>query len=116
MLAPRLAIRIDGHSVNLGVSGPLTTNDHVAALTTVCEHLPDGAGLVVNLSAVTVLSESGARGLRAIASTLTAAGTPVAFVCSDLLMRAELELADLDQVAPLMIADEEALALVDRAA
>jgi hypothetical protein len=31
-------------------------------------------------------------------------------------MRAELELADLDRIAPVMVADEEALALVDRAA
>lgn len=116
MLAPRLSIRIDGHTVNLAVSGPLATADHAAALATVCDHLPDGAGLVVNLSAVTVLTDAGLRGLRAIASTLAATGTRVAFVCSELLMRAELVLADLDQLAPVLPADEEAVALVDRAA
>lgn len=116
MLAPRLSIRIDGHAVNLSVSGPLATTDHASALTTVCEHLPDGAGLVMNLSGVTVITEAGLRGLRAIASALAGTGTPVAFVCSDLLMRAELEMADLDQLVPLLPGDEEALALVDRAA
>ena len=39
-----------------------------------------------------------------------------AFVCSELILRAELILADLDLVAPVLQADEQAFALIDRAA
>ncbi len=118
MLAPELSTRTDTENrhVTVSVSGPVATADHAAALTIVCQEVPQGFGLVVNLSNVTILTETGVRGLRRLAGVLTAAGTSIAFVCSELILRAELLLADLDLVAPVLQADEQAFAHIARAA
>jgi len=118
MLAPEMNTRTDTdlRHVIVTVTGPVATADHAAALATVCAETPKGFAVVVNLSQVTFLTETGMRGLRRLADALTAAGTAIAFVCSELILRAELILADLDLVAPVLQADEQALALIDRAA
>ena len=118
MLAPELTTQTDNdlRHLTITVSGPVATADHAAALATVCDSAPSGFGVVVNLSRVTFLTETGLRGLRRLATALTAAGTSIAFVCSELILRAELILADLDLVAPVLQADEQAFALIDRAA
>ena len=118
MLAPALTAHTDlrRHHVAVSVSGPLTTADHGAALTAACLPLPPTYGLLVNLSAVTVLTEAGMRGFRELARATAAAGHRVAFVCSELILRSELILGDLDMLAPVLQADEQALPLVGYAA
>jgi hypothetical protein len=56
------------------------------------------------------------KALRELAKAVTSAGHQVAFVCSELIMRAELILSDLDMIAPVLQADEEAMPLVGYAA
>ncbi len=118
MLAPALSAHTDlrRHHVLIAVTGPLTTDDHAAALTAACLPLPPTYGLLINLSAVTSLTEAGINGLRQLAATAKAGGHLVAFVCSDSLLRAGLLLAELDEIAPVLQADEEAVPLVGYAA
>ena len=118
MLAPELTTHTDGsrHHVTMRVSGPLVTADHGAALAAACHDMPASFALVVNLSGVTILTESGVRSLRQLARTVTASGRSVAFVCTELMLRAELLLGDLDTLAPVLQADEQAFAMIDRAA
>ena len=118
MLAPTLTTHTDtqNHHLRVSISGPLATNQHGAALQVTCLPLPHGYGLVVDLSQVTFITDTGVDGLKTLASTAKSAGNPVAFVCSELIMRAELVLADLDLLAPVLQAPEQALALVGRAA
>jgi len=118
MLAPTLTAHTDlhRHHVAVAVAGPLTTDDHAAALQAACLPLPRTYGLIVNLSGLTVVTEAGLRGLRQLAQAANAAGHSIAFVCSELIMRAELVLADLDTLAPVLQADEQAFAIVGYAA
>ena len=118
MLAHERTTHTDAHRrhATLRVTGPIATADHGAALLAACRSLPNGFGLVVNLSSVTILTETGIRGLRHMATTLSAMGRSVAFVCSELILRAELLLGDLDMLAPVLPADEQAFAVIDRAA
>ena len=57
MLAPALTAHTDlhRHHVAVSVAGPLTTDDHAAALQAACMPLPRTYGLIVNLSGVTVI-------------------------------------------------------------
>ncbi|MDO8389918.1 MAG: STAS domain-containing protein [Actinomycetota bacterium] len=118
MLAPELTTvtDVDRRHTTMTITGPIATADHGAAILTACQQLPDGHGLVVNLSAVTFLTETGVRALRHLAHSITATGRSVAFVCAELILRAELLLGDLDMLAPVLQADEQAFALIDRAA
>jgi anti-anti-sigma regulatory factor len=118
MLAPALTAHADmrRHHIAVSVSGPLTTEDHADALKAVCMPLPRTYGLIVNLSGVTVITEAGLKGLRQLAQVVRSAGHSVAFVCSELIMRAELILADLDTLAPVLEDDQHAFAIVGYAA
>jgi anti-anti-sigma regulatory factor len=118
MLSPALTAHTDlqRHHVAVSVSGPFTTADHGAALIEACLPLPASYGLLVNLSGVTILTEAGMRGLRELAKSVAATGHRIAFVCSELILRAELILGDLDMLAPVLQADEQALPLVGFAA
>ncbi|MEY4175420.1 MAG: hypothetical protein RI900_2585 [Actinomycetota bacterium] len=118
MLAPSLTAHADlvRHHVSVSVHGPLATADHGAALRAACLPLPRTYGLMVNLSGVTVVTEAGLESLRRLALDTANAGHPVAFVCSELMLRAELVLADLDTVVPVVQAEEEAFPIVGYAA
>jgi hypothetical protein len=118
MLVPTLTAHTDlhRHHVAVSVSGPLTTDDHGAALLAACLPLPRTYGLLVNLNGLTVVTEAGLDGLRRLALAVHAAGHSIAFVCGELIMRAELILADLDTVAPVLQADEQAYGIVGYAA
>jgi len=118
MLAPALTAHTDlrRHHVAVSVTGPLTTADHGAALFEACLPLPPTYGLMVNLSAVTILTETGMCGLRELARATVRTGHRVAFVCSELILRSELILGDLDVLAPVLQADEQAFPLVGYAA
>ena len=118
MLAPALTAHADlhRHHIAVSVNGPLATDDHTAAVRAACLPLPRSYGLLVNLSGVTFVTEAGLRGLRELASAAIVAGHQVAFVCSELMLRAELVLADLDTLAPVLEAEEQAFPLVGYAA
>lgn len=118
MLAPSLTAHADltRHHVAVSVHGPLATADHGAALRAACLPLPRTYGLLVNLSEVTVVTETGLQALRSLALDTVNAGHRLAFVCSELMLRAELVLADLDTLAPVVQAEEEAFPLVGWAA
>jgi anti-anti-sigma regulatory factor len=118
MLAPTLTAHTDlhRHHIVVAVHGPLTTADHGSALRTACLPLPPTYGLIVNLSEVTVITEAGLAALRGLAISTHAAGHRIAFVCNELLLRAELVLADLDTLAPVLQAEEQAFPLVGFAA
>ncbi len=118
MLAPTLTAHTDlrRHHVALSVTGPLATAEHVTSLAAACLPLPPTYGLMVNLSAVTMITDTGLDGLRDIARAAMAAGHRLAFVCSEMILRGELVLADLDLFAPVLLADEQAVPLVGYAA
>ncbi len=98
------------------MNGPLTTEDHAAALTAACLPLPPTYGLLINLSEVTSITESGIAGLRLLADAAHDGGHLIAFVCSKSILREALILMELDSVAPLLEADEDAIPLVGYAA
>jgi len=118
MLAPELTTRTDEQRrhTTMTVTGPIATADHGAAILAACAQIPTDHSLVVNLSAVTFLTETGVRALRHLAHSVSATGRSVAFVCAELILRAELLLGDLDLLAPVLQADEQAFAVIDRAA
>lgn len=118
MLAPALTAYTDTqrHHVSVAVHGPLATADHASALLAACDPLPPGYGLLVDLTGVTFVTDTGLRGLRDLAVSLSSAGHAIAFVCAELMLRAELILADLDTVAPVLQAAEQAYPLVGFAA
>ena len=104
------------HHVAVAVTGPLATADHGAALQTACLPLPPSYGLIVDLSAVTFVTDTGLHSLKELARRARADGRSIAFVCSELMLRAELVLADLDLLAPVLQATEQAYPLVGFAA
>ena len=118
MLAPTLTAHTDlqRHHVAISVHGPLATADHGQALIEACLPLPATYGLLVNLSNVTTLTEAGMCSLRDLAKAVAESGHRIAFVCSELILRSELILGDLDMPAPVLQADEQALPLVGFAA
>jgi anti-anti-sigma regulatory factor len=118
MLAPSLTAHADlvRHHIAVSVSGPLATADHGAALLTACLPLPRTYGLLVNLSGVTIVTQAGLDGLRRLAATAVTSGHRVAFVCTELMLRAELVLADLDTIAPVLPNEDDAMPLVGWAA
>jgi hypothetical protein len=118
MLAPALTAHTDlhRHHVSVTVAGPLATADHGAALHAACFPLPPGYGLLVDLSSVTFVTDAGVQGLRELATEARVCGHPIAFVCAELILRAELVLADLDTLAPVLQAPEQAYPLVGFAA
>jgi anti-anti-sigma regulatory factor len=118
MLAPSFTAHADlhRHHVAVAVHGPLATAAHGDALLGACMPLPSTYGLIVNLSGITIITDTGVRALRELAKAVTTAGHRIAFVCAELLLRADLLLADLDSSAPLLDAEENAWALVGFAA
>ena len=118
MLAPALSAHTDllRHHVVIAVNGPLTTTDHGAALAAACLPLPPTYGLMINLSAVTSITEAGIDGLRQLAASAQDNGHLLAFVCDNSIMRSGLVLAGLDTIAPVLTAEEEAVPLVGYAA
>ncbi len=104
------------HVATVEVSGPLNTAEHIDQLRMACSSSPARYGLLVLLSAVTVINDDALDGLREIAATSARRGQTIAFVCSELLLRAELVLADLDTLAPVVETIEQASSIVTVAA
>ena len=118
VLAPALSAHTDllRHHVVIAVTGPLTTEDHGTALSAACLPLPPTYGLLINLSAVTSITEAGIEGLRQLVAIAQNSGHLIAFVCDNSILRAGLMLAELDAIAPVLTAEEEAVPLVGYAA
>jgi len=118
MLVPTFTAHADlhRHHIAVAVHGPLATAAHGEALLDACLPIPSTYGLIVNLSGITIVTDTGVHALRELAKAVTAAGHRIAFVCAELLLRADLLLADLDRSAPLLDAEEHAWGIVGFAA
>lgn len=118
MQMPTLTARTDPQHrlAVVEVTGPLTTSDHARALAEVCAGSPAGYGLITQLSAVTSINDTGLDALKSVAACSARRGQRVAFVCSELMLRADLVLSDLDTLAPVVGDYDIALPLVSRAA
>lgn len=100
----------DAHrSVVMTLEGPLIDPAHADALRTVLPAVPPGYSMIVDLSGVGWFSESSLDMLRTVAREATAAGITLVVVCSDTARRAELVLADLDNLVPVVGAVDQAL-------
>ena len=98
----------DGHLTSLALSGPLLGTDHGAELVAFAATVPATHGLVIDLSHVTVINDQGIDLLRELARSAIASGQRVAFLCTELILRSELVLADLDTLAPVLDREEHA--------
>jgi anti-anti-sigma regulatory factor len=113
MLAPTITRHTDvDHDLELVVlTGPLMTADHADALAHVWGLTAARRTMVVNLTGLSAISDTGLHSLRCMAAGCCERGQQLIFVCANLMMRSELVLADLDTLAPVVEADEQATAL-----
>ncbi len=102
----------DGAVVSIAVSGPLLSSEHGAELRRIAAGAAAHRALVIDLSHVTVINETGLQVLRGVAREAVDAGLRLAFVCVDLILRSELMLADLDTLAPVLDRQEYAANLL----
>ena len=118
MLTPILTAHTDTfrHVTMIAVSGPIINPEQATSIRSTCLIGPTSHGLVINLSGVSLITEVGLDALRDVARTCTERGQQLVFVCSELMLRSELILADLDMLAPVLQSEEQALPLVSVAA
>lgn len=118
MLSPILIASTDTNRqlLVMTVEGPLVDPDHVDALRLVLPAVPAGHSLIVDLSGATEFSAGALDGLRSVAQESIELGQTMIVVCGDLERRAELVLADLDTLVPVVEAVEQALPLTRAAA
>lgn len=104
MPAPVLCVRTDRAlgTVVATVSGALTSCDQIDALRHTLDSVPRGYGLIIELDAMTTLSAKSLACLRDLALTATSEGTRLILVSESLDVRANLILADLDSLAPVL--------------
>ena len=104
MVAPVLCTRLDRQNgaVILTVSGPLTTCDHVDALKQSLSDVPAGFSLVIELDAMTTLSAKSLGCFRDMAQMAIRQGIHLILVSESIDVRANLVLADLDSLAPIL--------------
>ena len=118
MLTPILTAHTDTfrHVTMIAVAGPIINREQATSIRSTCLIGPTSYGLVINLSGVSLIAEVGLDALREVARTCTERGQPLVFVCSELMLRSELILADLDMLAPVLQSEEQAVPLVSMAA
>ncbi len=104
MSAPVLCTRLDSKlgAVVLTVSGPLATCDQVDALKRALVDLPGGYSLIIELDAMTTLSATSLSCFRELAQDATRHGIHLILVSESIDVRANLVLADLDSLAPVL--------------
>jgi anti-anti-sigma regulatory factor len=100
----------------VGVAGPIVNREQAMSIRSTCLIGPPSYGLVINLSGVTLLTEFGIEALRDVARICADRGQQLVFVCTELMLRSELILADLDTLAPVLQSEEQAVPLVSIAA
>ena len=118
MLTPVLTAHTDTfrHVTMIAVAGPIINREQAASIRSTCLIGPTSYGLVINISGVSLIAEVGLEALRDVARTCADRGQQLVFVCSELMLRSELLLADLDTLAPVLPSEEQALPLVAAAA
>lgn len=102
--------------VTVTVAGPLMTVEHTKLLAHACGGVPHWYGLLVDVSAITSISDTGVHALRDRARLSAVVGQRLAYVCTELMLRAELVLADLDTLAPVLSSADDALVVAAMAA
>lgn len=118
MTAPLLVAStdVDRQLVVLTAEGPFVDAEHVDPLRLVLPAVPVGHALIVDLTGTTELGEVALDDLRAVAQDAAAVGLTMIIVCGDLDRRAELVVADLDTLVPVVGALEQAVPLTRNAA
>jgi anti-anti-sigma regulatory factor len=118
VLTPILTAHTDTfrHFTMISVSGPIINREQAMSIRSTCLIGPPSYGLVINLSGVSLLAEVGVEALRDVARICTERGQQLVFVCTELMLRSELILADLDTLAPVLQSEEQAVPLVSVAA
>jgi anti-anti-sigma regulatory factor len=100
----------------VSVAGPIVNREQALSIRSTCLIGPPSYGLVINLSGVSLLAEVGVEALRDVARICADRGQQLVFVCTELMLRSELILADLDTLAPVLQSEEQAMPLVSIAA
>jgi anti-anti-sigma regulatory factor len=100
----------------VSVAGPIVNREQAMSIRSACLIGPPSYGLVINLSGVSLLAEVGIEALRDVARICADRGQQLVFVCTELMLRSELILADLDTLAPVLQSEEQAVPLVSIAA
>jgi anti-anti-sigma regulatory factor len=100
----------------ISVAGPIINREQAMSIRSTCLIGPPSYGMVVNLSGVSLIAEVGLEALRDVARTCAERGQQLVFVCTELMLRSELILADLDTLAPVLQSEDEAVPLVSVAA
>jgi hypothetical protein len=118
LLTPILTAHTDTSQrvTTIGVAGPIINREQAMAIRSACLIGPESHGLVINLTGVSLLAEVGLEALREVARTCAARQQLLVFVCSELMLRSELLLADLDTFAPVLQSEEQAVPLLSAAA
>jgi len=104
LLEPVMCVRTDKTTgtVVATMSGALTTCDQIDALRHTLDDVPRGFSLIIELDAMTTLTAKSLACLRELALAATREGTRLILVSESLDVRANLILADLDSLAPVL--------------
>jgi len=118
VLTPILTAHTDScrHLTMISVAGPIINREQAMSIRSTCLIGPPSYGMVINLSGVSLIAEVGLEALRDVARTCAERGQQLVFVCTELMLRSELILADLDTLAPVLQSEDEAVPLVSVAA
>ena len=118
MLTPILTAHTDTyrHLTMISVAVPIINREQAMSIRSTCLIGPQSYGMIINLSGVSLIAEVGLDALRDVARTCSERGQQLVFVCTELMLRSELILADLDTFAPVLQSEDEAVPLVSVAA
>jgi len=100
----------------ISVAGPIINREQALSIRSTCLIGPPSYGMIINVSGVSLIAEVGLDALRDVARTCAERGQQLVFVCTELMLRSELILADLDTLAPVLQSEDEAVPLVSIAA
>jgi len=118
VLTPTLTAHTDTyrHLTMISVMGPIINREQALSIRSTCLIGPPSYGMIINVSGVSLIAEVGLDALRDVAKTCKERGQQLVFVCTELMLRSELILADLDTLAPVLQSEDEAVPLVSIAA
>jgi len=104
MSEPVITVRLDRvlGTVVATMSGALTTYDQIDELRQTLDDVPRGFSLIIELDAMTTLTSRSLACLRDLALAATREGIRMILVSESLDVRANLILADLDSLAPVL--------------
>jgi len=113
MISPILiaSTDVDRRVVVMTATGPMTAPVDVESLRTVMHAVPDGYGMIVDLSGVDELSATSLETLCSIAGEAADSGVAMVVVCGDSAHRTAMISAGVMSVAPIVTAIEDAFPL-----